>query len=72
MIVTKTEFETNPSHYLDLVSQEEVVIINEGEYIAKLTGAKTSIVDSLVGLIPSSVTDAEVRRERLKKHEHSL
>lgn len=72
MIVTKTEFETNPSRYLDLVGQEEIIITSEGEYIAKLTGAKTSIVDSLVGLIPSSVTDAEVRQERFKKHEHSL
>ncbi len=72
MIVAKKDFETNPSRYLDLLDQEEIVITDEGKYIATVTGAKHGVVDSLVGLIPSSVTDEEVRRERRGKFEYSL
>lgn len=71
MIITKAEFEINPSRYLDLVGEEEILITNEGECIAKLVGTKASVVDSLVGLLPSSVTDKEVREERIRKHEKS-
>ncbi len=72
MIVTKIEFEANPSRYLDLVDEEEIVITDDGGYVARLTGARTGVVDSLVGLIPSTVTDEEVRRGRLEKYEYSL
>ncbi len=47
-------------------------IVSGSDYIPELTGGKSSLVDSLIGLIPSSVTDAEVRKERLKRYENGV
>jgi prevent-host-death family protein len=72
MIVTATEFKSNLGKYLDLVANEEIIITRNGKRIAKLTdanGDKIDIVRSLKGILPSGVTAAEARKERLDRHE---
>ena len=74
MLITATEFKTNIGKYLAMASKEDIIITKNGKRIAKLTDAiedKTDIVKSLIGILPSSITEAEAREERLAKHERN-
>jgi len=74
MLITATEFKSNMGKYLAMASKEDIIITKNGRRIAKLTDAiedKTDIVKSLIGILPSSITDAEVREERLAKYERN-
>lgn len=74
MLITATEFKSNVGKYLAMASKEDIIITKNGKRIAKLTDAiedKTDIVKSLIGILPSSVTEAEAREERLAKHERN-
>lgn len=72
MVVTATQFKTNIGHYLDTVAEKkEVYITKNGKMVAKLSDPmqdKTSILDSLVGIIPQShMTLDEIKMERLSR-----
>jgi prevent-host-death family protein len=72
MIVTSTEFKSNLGRYLEMVSKEDIIITRNGNRIAKLIDAnhdKTDILQSLIGILPPTVTVAEAKEGRLKKHE---
>lgn len=76
MIVTRKEFESDPGRYLDLLGEEEIVITADGKFLGKLIGAKSKILDSLVGIIPDDgtiVDKQDIRRVRaeevMKKYE---
>jgi prevent-host-death family protein len=74
MLITATEFKSNIGKYLAMASKEDIIITKNGKRIAKLTDAiedKTDIVKSIIGILPSSITDAEVREERLAKYERN-
>lgn len=47
MIVKKSDFEADPAHYLELSEHEEIVVVQDGERVATLTGAKRNIFTSL-------------------------
>ncbi len=42
MIVSEAEFKTGIERYLDLVSEEEIVITKDGKQVAKLTAVANS------------------------------
>lgn len=70
MVVTATEFEMNFGKYLELVSQEDVFITQNGKTIAKVVNPQISAVDSLRGLLknaPEDINLNSVREERLLK-----
>ena len=71
MIITSTDFKMNLGHYLDLVSQEEIVITKNGKRIAKLVADEedlVSVAKSLFGIIPNiEMTDNEIRSERIRE-----
>lgn len=73
MIVTATEFKSNLGRYLEIVNKENITITRNGRRIAKLIDAshdKTDVLQSLIGILPSSVTAEEAREGRLVKHEN--
>ncbi|GHV34039.1 hypothetical protein FACS1894187_03790 [Synergistales bacterium] len=68
MIVSSTEVQNNFGKYLDLSSQQEVVITKNGQAVARLLGAgKTAsfLSDHLVGIIPCDVDEDDLKSERL-------
>ena len=70
MIVTVTELKTNLGKYLDMVSDEEIVITKNGKKIARLSrleSEKIALLDSLVGAAKKAgVMDKDdIRSERL-------
>ncbi|HHW02145.1 MAG TPA: type II toxin-antitoxin system Phd/YefM family antitoxin [Thermoanaerobacterales bacterium] len=74
MIITATEFKTNIGKYLKLAAKEDIIITKNGKRIAKLSDAsedKTDIVKSLIGILPSTISESEAREERLSKYERN-
>ena len=70
MSITATELKTNLSKYLLLSETEDIYITKNGKIISKLTNPfqdRLQIVDSLVGIIPDTVTLEEAKQERLSK-----
>lgn len=72
MTVTATELKTNLGRYLELATIQDIFITKNGKNIARLTSPsidKLSLLDSLVGIIPSQETIDEdtVREERLAR-----
>ena len=69
MIVSSTEVQNNFGKYLDLATQEEVVITKNGQMVARLVGMKKTVSflsDRLVGLIPSDIDENALKDERLR------
>ena len=72
MTITATELKTNLSKYLLLSETEDIFISKNGKIIAKLTNPfqdRMKLVDSLVGIIPDTMTLEEAKEQRLKKYE---
>ncbi|ADY55588.1 prevent-host-death family protein [Syntrophobotulus glycolicus DSM 8271] len=70
MLVSSTEIQNNFGKYLDLASNQEIVVTRNGLPIARLVGVNDSISflsDRLVGLVPSDVDEETVRNERLTR-----
>lgn len=68
MMVTATEFKVNFGKYLEMVSQEDILITKNGKTIAKVVNPNVSAVDSLRGLLKGADLDlAEIREERRAK-----
>ena len=68
MSITATELKTNLSKYLLLSESEDIYITRNGKIIAKLSNPfqdRVELVDSLVGIIPDTITLEETRDERL-------
>ncbi len=67
MPVTVSEFQGNMAHFLHLAAQEDILIMQDGEIIAKLTkpsADKASIAKSLFGVLPQNMTLEEAMEER--------
>ncbi len=71
MIITDVEFKNNLNKYLELASLQDIIIIQNGKNIARVTAPKVNkleLLDKLVGIIPSDAMDEETaREERLKR-----
>jgi prevent-host-death family protein len=70
MLVNSTDVQNNFGKYLDMSSNQEIVITRNGLPIARLVGVNTTISflsDRLVGLVPPDVNEKEIRSERLER-----
>jgi prevent-host-death family protein len=70
MLVSSTEIQNNFGKYLDLASNQEIIVTRNGIPIARLVGMNDSISflsDRLVGLVPSDVDEKTARDERLTR-----
>lgn len=72
MIVTATEFKTNFGKYLDLVSQEDVLLTKNGKIVAQVIKPeddRNKILESLVGFAKTDkeVNLNDIREERLAR-----
>ena len=70
MSITATELKTNLSKYLLLSATEDIYITSNGKIIAKLSNPfldRVNLVDSLVGIIPDTMTLEESKEQRKKK-----
>ena len=70
MLVNSSEVQNNFGKYLDLASDQEIVITRNGLPIARLVGVKNTISflsDRLVGLVPPDTVEKPTRDERLAR-----
>lgn len=68
MSITATEFKNNLGKYLSLSATEDIYITKNGKIMAKLTNPyqdSVKIVESLFGILPSSVDPDAAKKERL-------
>jgi prevent-host-death family protein len=70
MIVSSTEIQNDFRKYVDLASEQEIVITRDGLPVARLLGMGKSISllsERLVGLIPRDVNEDLAKTERLAR-----
>ncbi|MDR1481585.1 MAG: type II toxin-antitoxin system Phd/YefM family antitoxin [Synergistaceae bacterium] len=68
MIVNSTEVQNNFGKYLELASQQEIVITKNGQAVARLLGTDKTVSflsDRLVGIIPENADEDALKTERL-------
>lgn len=69
MSITATEFKKNMGKYLDLSEHEDIYISRNGKVVAKLTNPnknRLEMADSIIGIIPDTMTLEEAKNERAK------
>jgi prevent-host-death family protein len=70
MIVSSTEIQNNFGKYLEIASEQEVVITKNGTPFARLLGigeTTSFLADRLLGLVPHDVDEKNTREERLAR-----
>jgi prevent-host-death family protein len=69
MVVSSAKVQSDFSRYIDLASEQEIVITKNGLPVARLLGMKKNgfLSDSLVGLIPRDVNENHAKAERLTR-----
>ena len=72
MIVTATEFKTNPGKYLEMATAQDIFITKYGKSSARLTSPavnKLALLDDLVGIVPQekAMDENTIREERLSR-----
>jgi prevent-host-death family protein len=70
MMVNSTEVRNNFGKYLDMASQQEIVITKNGLAVARLLGADKTVSflsERLVGLIPENTDENALKIERLRR-----
>ena len=68
MSITATELKANLGKYLVLAATEDVYITQYGKVVAKLSNpfqTRLDAVESLIGILPQTMTYEEAREERL-------
>ena len=74
MIVKSTEVQNNFGRFLEMASQEEIIITKNGTAIARLIGFKMqgqSLTRQLRGIIPADADEDSAKYERMIRHEGS-
>ena len=69
MIVSSTDIQNNFGKYLDMASEQEIMITKNGTAVARLIGIrmqKTSISEQLRGIIPANVGEKAIKDERMQ------
>ena len=67
MSITATELKENLSKYLLMAEKEDIYITRNGKVVAKLTNpyqARLSMVESLFGSVPDTLTLEQANEER--------
>jgi antitoxin (DNA-binding transcriptional repressor) of toxin-antitoxin stability system len=70
MIVSSTEVQNDFKKYVDLASEQDIVIMRDGLPVARLLGMKNSatlLSERLVGLVPRDVNEELAKTERLAR-----
>ena len=70
MAITATELKENLGKYLQISMTEDVFITKNGKIISKLTNPfkdRRELVESLVGILPDTMTLEETKAERLSR-----
>jgi len=70
MIVTATELKANLGHYLSKLAEGDIIITRNGKRIARLVDInrdKTDILESLIGILPTTVTVEQAKAGRLEQ-----
>ncbi len=70
MVITATELKRNLGEYLQLAAKEDIFITRSGKVIVRLSNPQRDRIDiakPLLGIIPSDVTLAETKEDRLNQ-----
>jgi prevent-host-death family protein len=71
MIVNSTKIKNNFGKYLELASEQEIVITKNGSAVARLIGMeaqKKTLSEQLRGIIPAGVDEKSLKAERMSRH----
>lgn len=69
MSITATELKANLGKYLLLAATEDILITQYGKVVAKLSNPfqdRLDIAESLIGILPQTMTFEEAREERFQ------
>lgn len=72
MYVSATEFRTNVGKYLDLAESEDIIVVKHGVPHVTISSSKETkkkILNSLVGVGSSDLTEERILEERRKDYE---
>ena len=70
MVVSSTKVQNNFGKYLEIASNQEIIITKNGQPVARLVGMRETVSflsERLVGLIPSSIDEDTEKTERLSR-----
>ena len=70
MVANIMDIQDNFGKYLEIASQQEVVILKNGKPVARLLGIHDDLPflsDRLVGIIPCDINENDVKTERLSR-----
>jgi len=70
MVVNSTEAQNNFGKYLELASENEIIIVKNGVPVARLLGMNETVSflsDRLVGIVPRNVNEKKEKDKRLKR-----
>jgi prevent-host-death family protein len=70
MIATSTDVQNNFGKYLDLASEQEIVITRNGAAVARLIGVRArekSLSEQLRGIVPANVDENAIKHERISR-----
>ena len=70
MVIAATELKRNLGEYLQLAAKEDIFITRSGKVIVRLSNPQRDRIDiakPLFGIIPSDVTLAETKEDRLNQ-----
>ena len=73
MYVSTSELKANISHYLTLVSDEDIIVTKNGKKVARIVREEDDLVSmakSLFGILPSDISVDEIKSERMKRYEN--
>lgn len=70
MFVSSAEVQNDFTRYVDLASEQDIVITRDGQPVARLLGMAKSaalLSERLVGLVPRDVNEDAAKAERLAR-----
>jgi len=68
MSVTVVELIKNMRKYIVMAAKQDIYIVEEGKIVARLSSPKqegAELVESLIGILPDTITLEEAKEERL-------
>ena len=72
MFVRATEIKNNFGKYLEIASEQEIIITRNGASVAKLISVKNqsdkSISEQLRGILPNNINEESIKEARMMRH----
>ena len=68
--VKSTELQNNfGKHLQSVIDGNEIIIIKNGKEVARLISKDKTVSDSLLGILKNDISEKDITKERVLKHE---